>query len=145
MIRRPMPVGRTIDGISAVLLPFDRGGQPDWAAFERLIDRTYAAGLTPAVNMDTGHVNHLTVAERSRALTIASEVSRGRRFVGGAYIEDQTGDAVALYRAAVEAIVSGGGTPILFQSTALTRLDGTAVVDVYRRVAEAAPSMLAFE
>src|SRR5919199_999193 len=124
--RRRLPVGRTIDGISAVLLPFHHGA-PDWPAFATLVQRTYAAGLTPAVNMDTGHVGLLTADERGRALAIAREVAAGRRFVAGAYIEDLEGDPIKLYREAIASIASHGGTPIVFQSSALARLDGSAL------------------
>ena len=55
----PLRPGRRIDGISAVLLPFTRAGAPDWDGFRRLLHRTWAAGLTPAVNMDTGYVHLL--------------------------------------------------------------------------------------
>ena len=142
--RRPLPVGRTIDGISAVLLPFHRGA-PDWSSFATLVDRTYAAGLTPAVNMDTGHVALLSRDERARALTIAHEVAAGRRFVAGAYIEDLEGDPIKLYHQAIASIASHGGTPILFQSSALARLDGSALVATYTDIASAADSLLAFE
>ena len=45
--------GRTITGMSAVLLAFNADGEIDWAATEAHIMRTAEAGLTPAVNMDT--------------------------------------------------------------------------------------------
>lgn len=144
-IRRPLPVGRSIDGISAVLLPFEADGRPDWRAFTSLVERTYAAGLTPAVNMDTGHVGLLAPEERARALAIAREVAAGRRFVAGTFVEDQSGDPVALYRRAIETITAQGGTPILFQSSALAGLEGRSLVAAYRRIAEAADSLLAFE
>ena len=46
--------GRRIDGISAVLLPMTAGGAPDLDAWAALVERTWSAGLTPAINMDTG-------------------------------------------------------------------------------------------
>lgn len=46
--------GRTILGMSAVLLPFTDAGEVDWPAFELLLTRTVEVGITPAVNMDTG-------------------------------------------------------------------------------------------
>ena len=48
---------RKITGISAVLLPYTDGGAIDWAGFARLVGETAGAGLTPAVNMDTGYAN----------------------------------------------------------------------------------------
>ncbi|SRR5712692_1492521 len=145
--RRRLPVGRAIDGISAVLLPFEASGRPDWDGFTSLVARTYAAGLTPAVNMDTGHVNLLTADERARALAIAREVSAGRRFVAGAFVEDvaHEGRIAEIYHRAIEAIVAHGGTPILFQSSPLSRLDAQQTIAAYRDIARAADSLLAFE
>ena len=48
---------RKVTGISAVLLPFQESGEVDWFAFEGHVARTAGAGLTPAVNMDTGYLN----------------------------------------------------------------------------------------
>ena len=75
--------GRAIEGISAVLLPYLPGDRPDWESFRALLDRTWTAGLTPAVNMDTGYVNLLTPAERARVLSETMEVGGGRRFIAG--------------------------------------------------------------
>src|SRR5262249_28240724 len=95
----PLKPGRTIEGISAVLLPYDADDRPDWESYRRLIDRTWAAGLTPAVNMDTGYVNLLTANERARVLAEAADVGRGRRFVAGAFVEGETvGPATAYGR-----------------------------------------------
>src|SRR5712692_10047412 len=140
----PMRLGRPIDGISAVLLPFTRDDAPDWDGFRMLVDRTWSAGLTPAINMDTGYVNLLTLDERRRALADTSEAARGRRFVASAFIEGETGDPATLYLRAVEEIRRHGGTPILYQSSALGALDERAVLDVYRRVGHAGEPLLAF-
>src|SRR5207302_1471807 len=56
---------RKIEGISAVLLPFAADGGVDWDAFAAHVARTADAGLTPAVNMDTGYVNLLDDAQRN--------------------------------------------------------------------------------
>jgi dihydrodipicolinate synthase/N-acetylneuraminate lyase len=142
---RPMLPGRHIDGISAVLLPFAADGTPDWDGFSRLLGRTWAAGLTPAVNMDTGYVHLLTVPERAQALSTARQMAAGRRFVAGAFIEDLDGDAVALYCAEIDRIRKHGGVPIVFQSSALTRLDEADVFKAYEAIARAGPPLLAFE
>ena len=94
----PFVPGRSIEGNSAVLLPFLADDRPDWDGFRALLDRTWAAGLTPAVNMDTGYVNLLTMAERARVLAETREVADGRRFIAGAFIEGETGDPATLYR-----------------------------------------------
>ena len=137
--------GRRIEGISAVLMPFGPDDRPDWRTFRALVAKTYAAGLTPAVNMDTGYVNLLAGAERERALRETAEVSGGRRFVAGAFVEGERGEPAALYRREAEAIRARGGTPILFQCSALARATEDELLATYRRVAEVGPPLLAFE
>jgi dihydrodipicolinate synthase/N-acetylneuraminate lyase len=140
-----MTPGRHIDGISAVLLPFAASGTPDWDGFARLLQRTWSAGLTPAVNMDTGYVHLLTMPERAHALSIAQQTAAGRRFVAGAFVEGLDGDAVTLYRAEIDRIRKHGGVPIVFQSSALKRLDEAGAIKAYEAIACAGPPILAFE
>ena len=141
----PIKPGRRIDGVSAVLLPFTTEDRPDWDGFRSLLERTWTAGLTPAVNMDTGYVNLLTVDERARVLALASESAGGRRFVAGAFIDDLDGPPAALYRRSIERIRRAGGEPILFQSSALAGCHESQVLDVLREVGSAGPPLLAFE
>jgi len=128
-----------------VLLPFGADDRPDWESFRRLLDRTWAAGLSPAVNMDTGYVSLLTTDERRRVLDETRDVADGRRFVAGAFVEDAPNDLVAAYRQEIERIRAHGGTPILFQCSSLTARDDAGVVEVYRRVATCGGPLLAFE
>ena len=137
--------GRAIEGISAVLLPYLADDRPDWESFRSLLDRTWAAGLTPAVNMDTGYVNLLSSAERARVLAETAEVGGGRSFVAGAFIEGAVGDPVPLYLDEVGAIRAAGGTPILFQCSALASLSEDGILKVYAGVAAEGGPMLAFE
>jgi len=141
----PLRTGRSIDGVSAVLLPFGADDRPDWNSFRRLLDRTWTAGLSPAVNMDTGYVHLLTADERQRVLDETREVAGGRRFVAGAFVEDAPGDLVEAYRREIERIRAHGGTPILFQCSSLTARDDAGIGDVYARVAECGGPLLAFE
>lgn len=136
---------RKIDGISAILLPFHEDGTPDYDGFLAHVDRTYAAGLTPAVDMDTGYANLLTSAERLKILDLMSPAANEHRFVAGAFVEGQTGDLVSLYTHETDAIQHRGGTPILFQSTALTSLPDDRLVETYRQVAAHCDELLAFE
>jgi dihydrodipicolinate synthase/N-acetylneuraminate lyase len=141
----PLKPGRAIEGISAVLLPFDADDRPDWVSFRTLLERTWSCGLTPAVNMDTGYVNLITREERARALSATVEVGAGRPFVAGAFIEGERGDPAALYLREVDIIRRAGGTPILFQSSVFSTLDENGIFDVYTRVAAEGGPMLAFE
>ena len=136
---------RAIVGISALLLPYRVDGRPDWDAFAGRLQATTGAGLRPAVNMDTGYVDLLTDAERSQVLRITAEVLGDTPFVGGAFVEGRAGDLVSLYCAAAEEVRAHGGTPILFQSSALKALSDHAVIDVYRGVAERVGPILGFE
>lgn len=136
---------RTIEGISAVPLPFHEDGTPDHDSFLAHVERTYAAGLIPAVNMDTGYVHLLTREERLEILNLMSAVANGRRFVAGAFVEGGSGDLITLYIRETDAIQGRGGIPILFQSTALTFLPEDKLVDVYRKVASKCDQLLAFE
>jgi dihydrodipicolinate synthase/N-acetylneuraminate lyase len=137
--------GRSIDGVSAVLLPYTSDDRPDWEGFRSLLERTWTAGLTPAVNMDTGYVNLLTVDERARVLALTSEVARRRRFVAGAFIEGFDGRPAELYRREIDLIRRAGGVPILFQSSALAGSHEGHVLEVLREVGEVGPPLLAFE
>lgn len=147
MISIPPPLRprRPIEGISAVLLPFGAGGVPDLEAFSRLVEGTWAAGLTPAVNMDTGYTNLLAPEQRTEVLGLTGSLARGRRFVAGAFIEGLDGDPVRNYRAACNAITCAGGIPILFPCTAVKWLSGPDLIGVFRAVATECDEFLGFE
>src|SRR5262249_53997421 len=84
-------------------------------------------------------------AERARVLAETQDVARGRRFVAGAFIEGETGEPVAGYRREIDRIRAHGGTPILFQCSALVDASERQVLDVYARVAAGDGPLLAFE
>jgi dihydrodipicolinate synthase/N-acetylneuraminate lyase len=145
---------RAIEGIVAVLLPHGLDGRPDWDAFARCLERTSATGLRTAVNMDTGYVDLLSVAERARVLDISGDILAGRPFVAGAFIEDAasgtgqsiaTDDLVASYCREAEEVRTHGGTPIVFQCSAMQWLSDDELVDVYAGVAERVGPILGFE
>jgi dihydrodipicolinate synthase/N-acetylneuraminate lyase len=142
---RRIQCGRRIEGCSAVLLPFDEQGNIDFDGLGANLTRTLQARLTPAVNMDTGYTNLISAAQRSAVLKLTRELAAGRPFIAGAFIEGVAGDPLALYQAAVAEIQEQGGTPILFQCSALKALDGPAKVELYRRVAAGCKAVLAFE
>jgi dihydrodipicolinate synthase/N-acetylneuraminate lyase len=119
--------GRSIVGMSAVLLPHRSAVEVDWAGFEAHVERTARAGLTPAVNMDTGFVHLLSPEQRAEVLSRTR--SLGVEFVAGAFDE-----------ADVEAVQALGGTPVVFPSAAT--LD---VVPAYERIAASADRFIGFE
>jgi len=119
--------GRTITGMSAILLPHRSSSEIDWPAFEAHVTRTATAGLQPAVNMDTGFVHLLTPEQRAEVLSRTR--SLGVEFVAGAF------DA-----ADVEAVQALGGLPVIFPSEVTVD-----VVPAYQRLAASADRFLGFE
>ena len=136
---------RTIEGVSAVLLPYDDHGQIDLDSLARLLAQTATAGLTPAVNMDTGYVNLLTADERRQVLDLTRSVLAGQRFMAGAFIEGQAGEPLSLYQREVETIQAAGGLPIMFQCSAFKRLTPSAIVALYAAVAAGCERLVGFE
>ena len=145
----PMPVRprRTITAASAVLLPFDDAGEIDWQSFETLLANTNAAGLIPAVNMDTGYVNLLADEQRKEVLARTQEVLAGSRFFAGAFVGDTPGSALALdrYFAAADEIATVGGTPVVFQSFGLTGLGDQELLNSYAAIGERVDAFVGFE
>ncbi|MGE3182146.1 MAG: dihydrodipicolinate synthase family protein [Phycisphaerae bacterium] len=138
---------RRIRGISAILLPFESGGAIDWPAFEAHVKRTADAGLTPAVNMDTGYVNLIDDAIRREVLARTRHILGGREFVAGAFVLDQPGARFAAdaYLRQMEAISEHGGLPIVFQSYGLVNQPGPEIVRSYSILARANDRFLGFE
>src|ERR1700730_16252910 len=105
---------RKVQVIAAALLPFENDGRIAVAAFQEHLLATHRAGLTNAVNMDTGYVNFLTDAEKIAVLRWTREaLGNAVPFVAGAYIEGHAGSIVELYRKQMDTIAEFGGTPIL--------------------------------
>ncbi|MCP3986420.1 MAG: dihydrodipicolinate synthase family protein [bacterium] len=138
--------GRAIRGMSAVLLPFTASGEIDWQSYRDLLSRTAEAGLTPAVNMDTGYVQLLDDPTRNQVLETAKSVV-GADFVAGAQVGDQAGDAWDrdAIRAAMEAIESRGGIPVVFPSHGLTSLDGPDWAGAHSELARTSDRFIGFE
>lgn len=92
-------------------------------AFEAHVARTARAGLTPAVNMDTGYVQLLSATDKARVLDLAAAIVGGA-FVAGAYVPDGPGDRFDrnAYLAAAVAIAARGGVPVIFPSHGLNAL-----------------------
>jgi dihydrodipicolinate synthase/N-acetylneuraminate lyase len=138
---------RRITGMSAVLLPFRAPGEVDWPAFEGHVARTLAAGLTPAVNMDTGYVNLLDDSTRQQVLQRTRNVAAGATFVAGAFVRDQSGSRfdLAAYQSRIQEIQSCAGTPVFFQSYGLTEQDDSGILAAYHSLAGETDRFFAFE
>jgi dihydrodipicolinate synthase/N-acetylneuraminate lyase len=115
--------------MSAVLLPFGPDGLPDWDGFDAHVARTAEAGLTPAVNMDTGYVHLLDEATWLHALDRTATIT-GDAFVSG-----------ALAVAQAVTVRERGGTPVVVPNDRL----GGDVVASYREFAAAVDRFIGFE
>ncbi|MFO0799139.1 MAG: dihydrodipicolinate synthase family protein [Gemmataceae bacterium] len=138
---------RAVTGMSAILLPFTDSGDIDWPAFDAHVARTAAAGLVPAVNMDTGFGNLITDDTKRHALDRTRAVLGGGRFVAGAFVGDAPGsrfDADA-YARGMTPIVERGGTPVIFQSYGLTGLPDAELVAAYETLGRHCDGLIGFE
>ncbi len=127
---------RKITGLSAILLPFLENGDVDWPSFRAHVERTANAGLTPAVNMDTGYVHLLDDDTRRQVLRATRETLGGGAFVAGAFVKDQPGAAFDAdgYKQQMEWIGEFGGTPVIFQSFGLVEQHGPDIVAAYQEL-----------
>ncbi len=143
-LTRAMP-RRKPEGIVAALLPFDATGNIAEEAFAERLKATHAAGLTSAVNMDTGYANYLDDVDKERILRLTRATLGNAPFVAGAYIEGKDGDIVDLYRREIAKIREFGGTPILFQTARMHDRTPAEKARIYRAACEGLDSALAFE
>lgn len=131
----PLRPGRPIVGMSAVLLPFGTDGSVDWVGFEAHLARTVAAGLVPALNMDTGFGPVLDPSDRARVLALGAALAPGER-LAGVHVADGPGapfDADA-YRIGIETVVASGAVPILFPSHGLAGLPESEIAAAHATV-----------
>ncbi len=129
------------------MLPVDTDGAIDWDAFADHVRRTADAGLTPAVNMDTGYVHLLDDAQRREVLARTRGVLGGRPFVAGAFVGDRPGapfDRDACLRQ-MDAVSRHGGVPVVFQSFGLTALPDDRLIDAYTDLGKCCDRFIAFE
>ena len=139
---------RAIRGMSAILLPFSADRRIDWDAFAAHVARTATAGITPAVNMDTGYVQLIDDATRRRALATAREVlGAGRELVAGACVVDAPGAPFdeAAYARQFAAIAEVGAIPVIFPSFGLTAGGDAEFVTRHRRLAQHVEAFIGFE
>ncbi len=138
---------RKITGLSAILLPFLENGEVDWPSFRGHLQRTAEAGLTSAVNMDTGYVHLLEDSTRWQVLETTRDTLSGGAFVAGAFVKDQPGDAFSAeeYKRQMDIIQEFGGTPVIFQSFGLIEQDGSGIVSAYQELAKSCDRFIGFE
>jgi dihydrodipicolinate synthase/N-acetylneuraminate lyase len=138
---------RKITGMSAILLPFDDQGEVDWAGFTAHVEITTAAGLVPAVNMDTGYVNLIDDKTRIAVLRRARLALGGKNFVAGAFVGDNPDSKwnPDAYRQQMEYITKNGGTPVIFPSYGLTNQPEPEIVAAYATLARECDGFIAFE
>jgi len=137
---------RQVRGAAAALLPFEDDGRIAVEAFQAHLAATHRAGLTNAVNMDTGYANYLSSTEKSDVLRWTREaLGPDVSFIAGAYIEREAGNVVSLYRREMDRIAGFGGTPIIFQTALLHGLTAEEKVSVYRDICRGFPEVLGFE
>ena len=141
---------RTIAGISAVLLPFTSSNTIDWDAFAAHVARTAAAGIVPAVNMDTGYVHLLDDATRRQVLIVARDALGSAHpgdLVAGACVVDSISDPCVetAHLAECEPILAAGATPVIFPSYGLNAGSDGDTIDRIVRIARRLPSFIGFE
>jgi dihydrodipicolinate synthase/N-acetylneuraminate lyase len=138
---------RKITGMSAILLPFDEHGEVDWAGFTAHVEITAAAGLVPAVNMDTGYVNLIDDKTRIAVLRRTRLVLGGKTFAAGAFVNDNPDSKwnPDAYRQQMEYITKNGGMPVIFQSYGLTGQPEPEIIAAYETLARECDGFIAFE
>ena len=137
---------RKVKGIAAALLPFDDAEAVAVEAFQNHLLRTHSAGLTNAVNMDTGYINYLSEQEQQLVLKWTREaLPANTKFVAGAYIERLEGDLVTLYRRKMDQIVEHGGTPIIIQTARLHHQSAREKIKCYQEICRGYDEVLGFE
>lgn len=133
-------------GIAAALLPFDDRGAIAVEAFQHHLLRTHSAGLTNAVNMDTGYVNYLSEKEQRLVLEwTRAALPAHTKFVAGAYIERLEGDVVTLYRWQIDHILEHGGTPIIIQTARLHYQSSRDKIRCYQEICRGYDEVMCFE
>lgn len=138
---------RKILGISAILLPLRDNGEVDWVGFRGHVQRTVAAGLVPAVNMDTGYANLIDEATRVAVLRETQAHAGRQGFVAGAFVGDRPGASFNLsaYQSQMDSIQQHGGTPVIFQSFGLTGQSDQALIQAYADLGKTADRFIGFE
>ncbi len=137
---------REIHGISAILLPVV-GGRVDWKSFDNHLERTFSAGLEPAVNMDTGYAHLIKDSTRLEVLKRTEAIAAGRSYIAGVFVSDDPDSKFdqSAYASGMEEIEAAGGKPILFQSYGLITQSDSEIVQSYQELSKHCDAFLFFE
>ncbi|MFY8052556.1 MAG: dihydrodipicolinate synthase family protein [Armatimonadaceae bacterium] len=138
-------LNRRITGMSAMLLPFEADGSIAFKAYRQLLRDTVNAGLTPAVNMDTGYANLISPDDKRAILELTQAELGGHPFIAGVFIEGGTGDVATEYRAGIREVTRYGATPILFQTSRTHGMSPSALAQTYRDGVAETDTAYAFE
>jgi hypothetical protein len=142
---RHLTPSRTIDGAAALPVWLEPSGRLDLPGLAARLRETFAAGLTPAVNLFGGSVDRLGREQRMDVLSTAAGVARGRRFIAGTLPTEDAAPLAARYGRAVDAVVRQGGTPLLLPIRELAALDGDALVHLWRQATAGHRGVLVIE
>lgn len=143
---RRQKLRRKVHGIAAALLPYKEDGAIDVEAFQEHLRATHRVHLMNAVNMDTGYVNFLSETEKHDVLRWTREaLGNNVPFIAGAYIENQEGDVISLYRQQLDTISAFGAIPIIFQTARLHGKSSNQKVSTYQALCQGYTHVLGFE
>lgn len=98
------------DGVfTALITPFTQSGDIDWVAFDRLIDRQLAAGITGLVPVGTtGEAATLTSKEADALIAHTVKRAKGKAYVLAGTGSNSTAKTIAATQRATELGVDGG-------------------------------------
>ena len=142
---RHLTPSRTIDGAAALPVWLGASGRLDLSGFAARLQETFAAGLTPAVNLFAGSGDRLGHEQRVDVLATAAGVARGRRFIAGTTPTEDAAPLAVRYGRAVDAVVRQGGVPLLLPIRELTALDGDALAHLWRQATSGHRGVLVIE
>ena len=142
---RHLTPSRTIDGAAALPVWLGASGRLDLPGLADRLRETFAAGLTPAVNLFAGSVDRLGREQRMDVLATAAGVARGRRFIAGALPTEDAAPLAVRYGRALDAVVRQGGTALLLPIRELAALDGDGLVHLWRQATAGHRGVLVIE
>ena len=142
---RHLTPSRTIDGAAALPVWLGAAGRLDLSGLAARLQETFAAGLTPAVNLFGGSADRLGHEQRVDVLTTAAGVARGRRFIAGTMPTEDAMPLAVRYGRAVDAVVRQGGIPLLLPIRELAALDGDALAHLWRQATAGHRGVLVIE